>query len=332
MSARAGLSKVQIVLIALVVAAGLAGAAVLGLRALEARKTAGLAARVGAYEVTQEQLALRQAHANVYYPGSGTPEVALAQLIQGYLAAELMKQQGVELDRATWLAEEERIDKQTRDPATLEKIKFVYAQDHESYLYVGILPDFAQSRIFKLFRSSTSFSEEARVKASAFLDEAERQPASFAALAEKNGLAVRRLRVDPKTGLKPETAAPEREPAMRDASPKSEQEMALRAEFEARAGARDVEAARSLLERVAPLAEGQVYGNTLEAPESYEAVRLVRRYADGSAVVEMVSFVKPDFGRWFWAEAGKIPVTVFDPALRDQFAREVSWAKQLNLQ
>lgn len=329
MSSSAGLSKVQIVLIALVVAAGLAGAGVLGLRAFEASKTAGLVARIGAYEVTQEQLALRQAHANVYYPGSGTPEVALAQLVQGYLAAELMKQQGVALDRATWLAEEERIDKQTRDPATLEKIKFVYAQDHESYLYVGILPDFAQSRIFKLFRSSSSFAEEARVQASAFLDEAERQPVQFAALAAKRGLAVRRLRVDAKTGMRPEKAEAEHEPAMRDASPKSQQEMALRAEFEARAGERDLEAARSLLARLEALTDGQVYGNTLEAPESFEAVRLVRRAGEGAAVVEMVSFVKPDFGRWFWAEAAKIPITVYDAALREQFVREVSWAKQL---
>lgn len=331
MSASAGLSKLQIALIALVVGAGLAGAGYLARQALTARKTAGMVGRVGGYEITREQLALRQAHANVYYPGSGTPEVALAQLVQGYLAAELMQQQGVTLDRATWLAEEERIDKQTRDPAMLEKIKFVYAQDHENYLYVGILPDFAQSRIFKLFRSSSSFAEEARMQAAAFLDEAERDPKSFAKLAEKRGLAVRRLRADPKTGLGPERAERAHEAGIRDAAPKSEQEMALRAEFEARAGARDVEAAQSLLLRLEPLAEGQVYANTLEAPESFEAVRLVKRDA-GGAVVEMVSFAKPDFGRWFWAEAAKIPVTVFDPQLREQFIREVSWAKQLNFQ
>jgi hypothetical protein len=326
------LSILQIILIAVVLVGGLGVGGYLLYKEFGAKLSSAVL-EIGDLKVTSDQLALRQAHANIYYPGSGTPEVALAQLIQGYLAAELMKQQGVVLDKATWLAEEERIDKQTRDPATLAKIKFVYGKNHDDYLFVGILPDFAQSRIFKLYRSSPQFAESARKDAAQFLDEAEKNPSAFAALAEKHGSKARRMLVDPKKGLVPATEIKNEaaEGGIKDASPKSEQEMRLRAEMEAQSGEREVEAAKSLLARLANLSEGQVYGNTLEAPESFETVRLIRRNGDGSAEVEMASFSKPDFGHWFWEEAGKIPVKINHKELKARFISEVSWAKQLNL-
>lgn len=326
------LSPVQIALLVIVLVGGLGGGGYWLYQQFGA-KLSGSVLEIGELKITKEQLALRQAHANIYYPGSGTPEVALAQLIQGLLAAELMKKQGVALDKATWLAEEERIEKQTRDPATLAKIKFVYGQNHDDYLYVGILPDFAQSRIFKLYRSSPQFAEVTRKDAAQFLDEAEKNPAMFAALAEKHGSKARRMLADPKKGMVPvaEAAKVSEAGGMKDASPKGEQEMRLRAEMEAQAGEREVEAAKGLLARLAALPEGSVYKNTLEAPESFETVRLIRRNTDGSAEVEMASFSKPDFGRWFWDEAGKIPVTIYNPELKARFVSEVSWSKQLQL-
>ena len=326
------LSRIQIALLFVVVVGGL-GLGGYWLYQEFGAKLTSYVLEIGDLKITKEQLALRQAHANIYYPGSGTPEVALAQLIQGLLAAELMKKQGVVLDKATWLAEEERIDKQTRDPATLAKIKFIYGQNHDDYLYVGILPDFAQSRIFKLYRSSPQFAEVTRKDAAQFLDEAERNPAMFAALAEKHGSKARRMRVDPKKGMSPisETKKESESGNFKDASPKGEQEMRLRAEMEAQSGEREIEAAKSLLARLSDLPEGSLYKNTLEAPESFETVRLVRRNTDGSADVEMASFPKPDFGRWFWDEAGKIPVKIHHPELKARLLSEVSWSKQLNL-
>jgi hypothetical protein len=325
-----GLSRWQIGLLVLLFAAAAAGGAwfVRDYRRRSEEKT--YAAKVGGYLVTVDQLALRQAHANVYYPGSGTPEVALAQLVQGYLSAEIMKQQGVDLDHATWLAEEQRIEQQTRDPATLAKLKFVYGKDHESYLYVGILPDFAQSRLYRLYRSSPALAEEARKTAASFLDAAEKQPAQFAALAKRNyGVEARTLKVDPKQGLQPYAAPGEKKAP--EAAAQSEQEARLRAQMTAEAGDRDREAARVLIERLGGLTPGAVYANTLEAPESFETVRLVKREADGSLVVEMAGFAKPDYGAWFWKEAAKIPVHVYNAALREQFVKEVGWARQLNL-
>lgn len=325
-----GLSKLQIGLLALLLIAATAGAVWLGRDWMRAQEEKKYAAKVGGYLVTTDQLALRQAHANVYYPGSGTPEVALAQLVQGYLAAELMKTQGVTLDRETWLAEEKRIDQQTRDPATLAKVKYVYGDDHESYLYVGILPDFAQSRLYRLYRSSPAMAEEARKTASEFLDKAEREPARFAALAKEYGIETRRLKADPRRGMQPVVAAKDEQRPQAPAQ--SQQEAALRAQMSAESGERDREAARTLVERLAGLEPGKVYPNTLEAPESFETVRLVSREPNGSVVVEMAGFVKPDFGAWFWKEAGRIPVKIYSSALREQLVKEVGWARQLNLQ
>jgi hypothetical protein len=322
------LSRLQIALLAGVALALLAGAAFLVRSGVVARLGETYVAEVGGFKITTEQLKLRQEHANVYYPESGTPEVALAQLIQGYLAAELMKQHGVALDRTTWLAEEERIERQTRDPATLAKIKYVYTNRHDDYLYVGILPDFAQSRLYKLFRSSPSFAEESKQRANQFLDKVELQPERFAVEAEQAGIAVRRLWVDPAKGMQP--AESESKETLPQVVATSAQESQLRAELEARAGEQNVEAARQLLARLEALAPGTVYRNTLETPDSFETVRLVYRKGDG-AVVEMAAFAKPDFGRWFWSEASKIPVRIYDRTLQENLLQKVGWATQLKL-
>jgi hypothetical protein len=324
-------SKNHITLLGLVILSGIMAAAFfLTIRLGSEQKT--LVAKVGDYEITAEHLLLRQQHTDLYYPGSGKPEVALAQLIQGYLAAMLMKQENAELDQATWIAEKERIDRQTRDPEALARLKAVYGNDEYSFLYVGILPDFAQSRLYKLYRSNPKFAEETRLATSAFLDEAEASPSDFMTIAERHGARTRQVKLDATKGFSPvepdETATASR---MRDLSPKSEQEMQIRAELEAQADSREVQAAAILHASLADVPEGGVYRNTLQGPEAYEGVRLVKRLDTNTAILEIATFVKPDFGTWFWSEASKTPVHIADESLKQRFIETVSWSKNLML-
>jgi hypothetical protein len=289
--------------------------------------------RIGSHAVTREQLRLRQAHADVLYPDSGKPEVALSQLIEGYLAAELMAREGVELDRDTWEAEAARIERATRDRPTLEKLKAVYAGRRDDYLYIGILPDFARSRLFRLFQSSSKVSEETRRDVSAFLDVVETHPERFAAEATRAKAVVTRWRVQADTGMRrlDSTDPADATVGAPDASPKSDAELAARRAMREHAESGDVEGARSLLERLTGIGEGAVYPRTLETPESFVAARLVHRDASG-AEVEMATFAKPDFGSYFARAAASIPVRVHGPALLAALREKVPWARDLRIE
>ncbi len=277
----------------------------------------GIVAEIGPHVVTPRQLALRQAHVEVYYPGSGKPETALAQLVQGYLAAAVLERQGVRLDRSTWVAEDERIARQTRDAETLARLRGVYGDDTESWLYVGVLPDFAQSRAFKYYRSARQPGEAAKSGASTFLDGVVQTPTAFAATARRQGLEPATLLVHEKKGLLPLVDI--ESPAEVTADMAGEEDPAT------------AEAARLLLERLAGQPDGSVYPRTLETPDGFNVVRLVRR-VPGGAVIELVEFAKPSYGDWFWKEAAEIPVRIGDRELEEAFRAAVSWSQAVNLQ
>ncbi len=290
------------------------------------------ALRVGPYAVSDEQLELRRRHVAVLYPDSAQPEVAAAQLVQGYLSAVVLAKYGTELDRRTWEAEALRVDRETRDPEMLGQLKAVYAADQESYLTVGLLPDFAQSRLFRYYRSASRFAEESRRRAAAFLDEAEQNPAEFEALAAKLGGLYRKVEADPELGLIPFGAAEDAAaPELRDESPRSRRERAIRARMAGDQAAQESAAARMLISRLGGVAAGAVYPRTLETGESFEAARVLDRRADGTLVVELVSFAKPDYGAWFWSEARTVPVVIRDAGLRDALRAKAAWAKDLQI-
>lgn len=280
-------------------------------------------AHVGAYEIPRRHLELRAAHAEVYYPGTGKPEVALAQLIQGYLAAEILRAHGIMLDRAACLAEVARIERETRDAATWLKVKMVYGKDQESLLRVGILPDFAQSRLYRFYRAAPEFTRVARERASTFIDAVEKTPARFADEAARRGAAVQRVVLDARRGILPVTQTAGVVANASDSA--SSFGAALATSWQSY----DADAAKALLDRLRDMALGRVYPNTLETPEAFVAVRLIQRIGSNQAEVELATFAKPEFGSWFWGEAKKIPISVRDPILKASFQKTISWSREL---
>jgi len=125
-------------------------------------------------------LQLRRKQIDLYYPGSGSREAALAQLVEGALAEHVLRINGIELDRAACIAERDRIDSTTRAPELLRRIRAVYAGDDEAYLNVSVLPDLARKRLDEFYRNTPRFSQAARAAASAFLDEVAAAPDTFA--------------------------------------------------------------------------------------------------------------------------------------------------------
>ena len=289
----------------------------------------GSLAQVGGRAITAEMVAQRRRHIDMYYPGTSSPEGALAQLVQGYLAVELLRREGIDLDRRTLLAERDRIDRQSRDRGRLERIKALYADDEEAYLRVGILPDFARSRLERHFHATPRFGEPARQAAAALLDEVASDATSFAARASARGAVVSRLLADPAIGMRPIVEKADDPSGVIDLSPGGAQVAALRDEMSAAASDRDRAAAARLVTLLAGRGPGEVHPNTLESPGGYHAVRLLRRRSDGAIEIDLAVFSRPDFHAWFWAEARHIPVAIHDDARRATFLANIEWARSL---
>jgi hypothetical protein len=88
-------------------------------------------ARVDGHAITQADVEGRLRVTRIYYPKDATPDVALADLIEGELALAVLRARDVELGPREIAAEAARIDRATRWPARLAEIKRVLGPDYE---------------------------------------------------------------------------------------------------------------------------------------------------------------------------------------------------------
>jgi hypothetical protein len=268
-------------------------------------------ARVGVLPILEKDLALRSKVSEVYYPGSGKRYVALAQLVKGYLAFEVLKALGVPTDNAALERESARIDGGTKAPEMLAKIKAVYGDDRRGYMDTFVRVVHGERVLYnEVFLKSAAIHQETRRQAAEFLAEATGDPSSFAEIAKKRGLEAGTLRVSLDNGIVREAERKEERPA--GAAPTG------------------VEQARRILESAGRVRPGGVVPDLIEWQEGYQALRVLRKEGEAT-VVESVSVPKRAYDDWFWESASKIPVTIDDKALKEQFLKEVSWARNLSL-
>ena len=268
-------------------------------------------ARVGVLPITEKDLAQRAKVSEVYYPGSGKRYVALAQLVKGYLAFEILKNLGVPTDNAVLEREAARIDGSTKAPEVLAKIKAVYGEDRQGYMDTFVRVVYGERMLYnEVFLKSAAIHEETRRQAAEFLAEAKGAPSSFAEIAKRRGLTAGTLRVSLDNGIVREGERKEERPA--GAAP---------------AG---VEQARRILESAGKVVPGEVVPDLIEWQEGYQALRVLRREGEAN-VVESVSVPKRAYDDWFWEKGSKIAVTIDDKVLKEEFLKEVSWARSLTI-
>jgi hypothetical protein len=75
---------------------------------------------------------------------------------------------------------------------------------------------------------------------------------------------------------------------------------------------------------------GEVYPEVIEWLEGFQVIRYLGKEGN-DLVVQSVSIAKRDYEEWFWEKASKIPVRIYDHALREELLREVAWARNLKL-
>lgn len=73
-----------------------------------------------------------------------------------------------------------------------------------------------------------------------------------------------------------------------------------------------------------------VYGNNKKAYlKTFIQIVYAERVLYNEIFLKSGSASRMDYDEWFWEKASKIPVNIYDRALRDELLKEVSWAKRL---
>jgi len=268
-------------------------------------------AQVGHLSITEKDLSRQVRVSELYFPGSGLRHVALSQLIKGYLALEVLKSLGHRVDKAAFQVEAQRIDRETQAPELLQKIKEIYQGDQKAYLhsFVGVV--YGERVLYhEIFLPSEEIHRASREKAEALLKAALSSPASFSQIAGHQGVEVANLRISGKQGIRPTKEA------FRAKESPSEAHL---------------QQARRLIGYLSNLQPEQLYPEVIKWSEAYQVLRLLRK--EGAVYfVQSASVPKRDYEGWFWEQASKVLVRIFDPPLKEELLREVGWAKQLHLE
>lgn len=104
--------------------------------------------RVGDVSIHEEDINLRAKVSAVYYPQSEKKYIALAQLIKGYLSLQVLKSLGYQVNHSKLEEEAKRIDKDTKAPGILNKIKDIYGRDRNNYLKTFVAVVYAERVLY----------------------------------------------------------------------------------------------------------------------------------------------------------------------------------------
>lgn len=146
--------------------------------------------KVADYELSEEEVKLRQKIALIFYPKTTDESAGLIQLRNAYIYAQILKQNGQEVTTAQLEAEDVRIETHSRDKETLKKIQTLFGDrsnsiNRERYYRVFILPTLAERKIESFFNSFEPVQSAARLRAFALLERVSAEPRKFSSVLEK---------------------------------------------------------------------------------------------------------------------------------------------------
>lgn len=276
-------------------------------------KDRGKVADVGGIIITEKDLEQRGKVSEIYYPGSNKAYIALAQLSRAYLSEKVLESLGHKVDEQTLQAESKRIDENTKAPEVLKKIKDAYGMDKQGYTKTFIRVTYDERYLYnEVFLKSRDIHKEQYLKAQSIIRESQQSPEKFMEISKKYGQDAKALKISEKEGIKPvedkkqaEGPGPDRENV-------------------------GMEQATRLIEMVSKVKPGEVYPELVEWQEGFQILKFVKKEGD-TYIVESVSIPKRDFDEWFWENASKIPVKIYNPALKAELLKQVSWANKIKL-
>lgn len=254
-------------------------------------------AEVGRFTITAGDAKYRDELIQVFYPGSKEPNAGFLQLREVFIQAQVLENNGVKFGDDALDREAARIDKETQAPATLEKIKAIFAKNPAAYRKIFVLPTLVERTIyfdFFLHNPQVQAGPIAAVKALLAA-----QPAGLSGEAKKRGLAQLELEYEASRGFfKKGQAVLEQKPA---------NEASARALGDMRQKALDFDNAY-FLKHAAEIQAGKPLGEPLDRGEVWLVLQPKKK---GGKIFSAFVVPKISYEDWLQAEQKKVTVREF---------------------
>jgi hypothetical protein len=285
------------------------------------------AAQVGDTTITAEDVAYRQAVMAVRSDQEFPSHLALFQLIQEALMAEVGRVYDVVVSEQMLADEAARVEATSRDPETLARIRAVFGDDEAVYRRLVLQPVLVNQLLHVRFSLGHDIQAEPLARAQEVLAAALTDPTSLPALAEQFGGEYRQLEIvggrirhadepfddAPFGGVYSERSRTAQDRQGEEVPPALAQSDVEWPNYD-----------REFVEQVvAGLAVGELHSKVVEDRHSFMVVRLLGREGD-DASLESVVIPKLAFEPWFKSQSQRVPLTVNDQALKEALLAEVN--------
>jgi hypothetical protein len=271
-------------------------------------------ATVGDYEITQKDKVLRDQIQQIFYP-QDPHSYGLDQLTTAYTYAQILKNNGHEITEHLLRAEDMRINKNTKAPEVLKKIRDLFKGDDEAYQKVFILPTYAERTIYyDFFAKNPKAQEHSLGKVREFLSELEKTKSPLQELARKSDLTFKKFTLskekgiewEKETSLKKAGGAPEK-PGLIDMSAQAPAE--IRHQIDQETQGKSLESAQFWVDNVIKhMKPGEVFQSPVDFEETWLIVKYGKLISKGKFQLEAVFIPKDNYQQWLDAETAKFRV------------------------
>lgn len=262
-------------------------------------------AQVGDTTITTQDLAYHQALISVR-SGVETPaHLALFQLIETALMAEVGHQNGVIITDKMLAEEAARVQAESRDPVTLAHLRAVFGKNEAAYHRLVLAPILVNQMLQAQFSLSHEIHAEPLARAHEALASAQANPSALEELAEVFGGEYHQL----------EIVAGQ----IQTKSPLDIEIPTLLTEYDLELPDYDQEFVEKVL---ADLEIGELHPQVVEDRHSFMVVRLLSRQGE-TVIVETLMIPKLAFDLWFQTHTQRIALQINDQVLKDALLAEV---------
>lgn len=261
---------------------------------------------VGDVDITYEMVAVRAQALQGNPRAAANPQAtAFAQLIQGYLSAQIAGRYG------DMVSDESVIDFWAHQqlPAAVQAVTATASR--ALVMQALARPDHATWLLDALFHSRPDLQQEPADLAARIHTELLAAPETFDAVAAREGLEVDRVWLGP-TSIRSAT----REAAGATTGPTYSKE--------------EVAQAGELYRAFAALQAGEIYPRPLSTPDAFQVFRIERRRGTELGVA-VITVAKMGLDEWFVSQAANIPIELRDRELSRTFIQTVPWVYRLNI-
>ncbi|WP_413290988.1 hypothetical protein [Bdellovibrio sp. HCB337] len=266
-------------------------------------------ARVGDTRIRRSEALYRDQIIRLSFPEEKR-SMGLYQLIKSAIHYEILKNHSIPFPNDVLQKEEERIEKNTRNPEQLKTIKDIFKETPEAYRSVFILPTLVDRVIYYDF-----FLNDEKIQASSvqpaldFLKQAQTSENGFRQAAIKKNLVPQKVLVSEKDGVQWKSLESSQDTVDKN-TPKHSQKTGMTPSLESGDG--DYNKWNELLVGLKP---GQVAPMPINFGEAWLVLYYHNKPSPTSYELEVVSFPKLEYAKWFEAEKAKLNIVVYDKSL-----------------